>query len=89
MSRSDLIMDLTLDNIDDAVQNITEEIHNASLEAIPNKVVTIRPSDHPWVTTKIRKIIRKRKRTFRKHKKKNEIHSSMGEIQKVKKYGSK
>ena len=67
--RSDLIMDLTLDNIDDAVQNITEEIHNASLEAIPNKVVTIRPSDHPWVTTKIRKIIRKRKRTFRKYKK--------------------
>ena len=71
LSRSDLIMDITLDYIDDVVQNITEEIHNASLEAIPNKVVTIRPSDHLWVTTKIRKIIRKRKRTFRKYKKTN------------------
>ena len=71
LSRSDLIMDLTLDNIDDVVQNITEEIHNASLEAIPNKVVTIRPSGHPWVTTKIRKIIRIRKRTLENIKKRN------------------
>ena len=84
LSRSDLIMDLTLNYINEVVQNITEEIHNASLEAIPNKVVTIWPSDRPWITTKIRKSIRKRKRTFRKYKK-HEIHSSVGEIQKVKK----
>ncbi|MEW8546213.1 MAG: reverse transcriptase family protein [Candidatus Thiodiazotropha sp.] len=68
LSRSDLIRDLTLNNIDDVIQNITEDIHKASLESIPNKIVTIRPSDHPWITTKIRKIIRKRKRTYRKYK---------------------
>ena len=45
--RSDLIMDLTLVNIDDVVQNITGEMHNASLEAIPNKVFTNRPSNQP------------------------------------------
>ena len=38
---------------------------------IPNKVVTIRPSDPSWMTSCIRKLIRKRKRAYRKAKKMN------------------
>ena len=62
------MMGLILDNIDGVVQNITEEVHVASLGAIPNKVVTIRSTHHPLISTKIRKIIRKRKRFFRQYK---------------------
>ena len=32
---------------------------------IPSKIVTIRPSDPPWITTAIKKYIRKRKRAYR------------------------
>ena len=35
---------------------------------IPNKVVTIRPAQHPWITCHIKNLIRKRKRNFRKFK---------------------
>ena len=41
----------------------------ASQNSIPSKVVTIRPNEHPWITCQIRNLIRKRKRTFRKYKK--------------------
>ena len=37
-------------------------------ECIPNKTVTIRPSDPSWITTAIRKLIRKRKRAYQKAK---------------------
>ena len=35
---------------------------------IPNKTVTIRPSDPPWITSTIKRYIRKRKRAYRKAK---------------------
>ncbi|MEW8545561.1 MAG: reverse transcriptase family protein [Candidatus Thiodiazotropha sp.] len=73
LSRLNLTRDLTIENVDDVVQSITEDLYNTGLECIPNKVVTIRPSDHPWITTKIRKLIRKRKRTYRNYKKTNYI----------------
>lgn len=38
---------------------------------IPNKIVTIRPSDPPWFTCYLRKLIRKRKRAHKKAKLKN------------------
>ena len=37
-------------------------------ECIPNKTIRIRPSDPPWITTTIRKLIRKRKRAYQKAK---------------------
>ena len=37
--------------------------------SILSKVVTIRPDEHPWITCQIRNLIRKRKHTFRKYKK--------------------
>ena len=47
---------------------ITNALIEASEKSIPNKIVTIRPKDHPWITC-IRNLIRKRKRMFRKYKK--------------------
>ena len=46
-----------------------DTLNKASQNSIPSKVVTIRPNEHPWITCQIRNLIRKRKRTFRKYKK--------------------
>ena len=35
----------------------------AAEQAIPNKVATITPAEHPWITCHIRNLMRKRKRT--------------------------
>ena len=51
------------------VKYITNALIEASEQSIPNKIVTIRPKDHPWITCRIRNLIRKRKRMFRKYKK--------------------
>ena len=40
-------------------------------QSIPNKLVTIRKSDPPWINNKIRRLIRKRKRVHRKAKSTN------------------
>ena len=49
-------------------QNIREYILSLIDSCIPNKVVTIRPSDLPLITTAIKRQIRKRKRAYRKAK---------------------
>ena len=51
------------------VKHITNALIEASEKSIPNKIVMIRPKDHPWITCRIRNLIRKRKRMFRKYKK--------------------
>ena len=43
---------------------------DAASKSIPNKTVTIRPNDHPWITCFIKNLIRKRKRCYQKIKKK-------------------
>ena len=43
-------------------------MNSLTAECIPNKTVRIRPSDPPWITTAIRKLIRKRKRAYQKAK---------------------
>ena len=43
-------------------------MNSLTAECIPNKTVRIRPSDPPWITTAIRKLIRKRKRAYHKAK---------------------
>ena len=42
---------------------------NIAADSIPNRLITIRNSDLPWITTEIRKLMRKRDR-FRKKAKK-------------------
>ena len=51
-------------NIDTFAQNITEHVISLSKAYIPNKS-GIRPSDPPWLTTNIRKHIRRRKRAYK------------------------
>ena len=36
-------------------------------QCIPNKIVTIKPSDSPWLKTKVKQFIVKRKRVYKKH----------------------
>ena len=49
-------------------QNIKEHILSLIDSCIPNKVVNIRPSDLPRITTAIKRQLRKRKRAYRKAK---------------------
>ena len=55
-------------DIDVYAENITNRIDELSNECIPNKNVKIKPSNLTWLTTTIKRLIRKRKRLFRKAK---------------------
>ena len=46
---------------------------NAAENSIPNKVVTIKPNDHPWITCHIKRLIRKRKRIYHQYKRTTNI----------------
>ncbi|MEW8186271.1 MAG: reverse transcriptase family protein, partial [Candidatus Thiodiazotropha endolucinida] len=70
-----VLLDSNLDNkvesisdIDETVLQLTEAISSAAEQSIPNKIVTIRPAEHPWITCHIKNLIRKRKRNFKKFK---------------------
>ena len=79
LSGSDLINKINLDsNIDSNVSIINEAVLEAARKSVPNKVVTIRPNAHPWIDCNIRRIIRKRKRAYRKYKQtSNDYYSSL------------
>ena len=55
----------TDNDIDSNVQCISTAMLSAAENAIPNNVITVKLSDQPWVTCRIKQLIRKRKRTFR------------------------
>ena len=42
------------DDVDIYALNLTNKISHIAKECIPNRVVTIRPSDPPWITTTIK-----------------------------------
>ena len=48
--------------------NITAKLLEISKLCIPNKIIRIRPSEPTWMNSSIKKLIRKRKRAFRKAK---------------------
>ena len=48
------------------VKYITNALIEASEKSIPNKIVTTRSKDDPWITCCIRNLLRKRRRFFRK-----------------------
>ena len=58
------------DNLDTYLYttNISNRILLIAQQCIPNRVVRIKPSDPPWLTLRIKKIIRKRKKTYKKRK---------------------
>ena len=58
-------------NVNECAEKITDSIINAAKESIPNKTVSIRPSEPQWINSQIKREIRKRKRLFRNAKPKN------------------
>ena len=55
-------------DIDIYASNITDKISELAKKNIPNKTVKIRQSDPTWLTSEIKKMIRKRKRFYNKFK---------------------
>ena len=58
----------TNNNIDQNIQDLSEIILNAADKSIPNKIVTIKSNDSPWITCRIKHLIRNRKRIYRQFK---------------------
>ena len=56
------------DDIDDAVFYFNEFLLSAARDFIPNRSVLVRPRDKPWMNNTIRKLLRKRDRSYRKFK---------------------
>ncbi|MCG8077783.1 MAG: reverse transcriptase family protein, partial [Candidatus Thiodiazotropha taylori] len=97
LSESNLVDKIEHDhNMDCNIKDIMDVILDAADKSIPNKVVTIKPNEHPWITCGIKKLIRKRKRTFRQFKRTENIYywnkyktirnKVVNEIKKSKKY---
>ena len=57
------------DNINQNIQDITDAIVSAAEKSIPNKIVTVKPNESPWITCHIKSLIRKCRRIFRQFKK--------------------
>ncbi|KAK3085741.1 hypothetical protein FSP39_008065 [Pinctada imbricata] len=67
------ISNIDIDNIinndpNESANRITDKILEIASCRIPNKIVTIRKSDYPWINSNIRKEIRKRKRAHKRAK---------------------
>ncbi|MEW8542639.1 MAG: reverse transcriptase family protein, partial [Candidatus Thiodiazotropha sp.] len=58
-------------DIEKAVENFTNLLIQTAEKSIPNKIATIRPNEYPWINGMIRKLIRKRKRLYRRAKRSN------------------
>ena len=59
-------------NIDQNIDFISKVIADASEKSVPHKIVIIH--DHPWINCSIRRLIRKRKRAYKKYKKTTNNH---------------
>ena len=53
-------------DIDSCVLLWTEKVYKAALEGIPNKLVTVRPYDKPWYSGRLRKLLRSKKRLYKR-----------------------
>ena len=59
------------ENINIYAENFTSKLLELCQATIPNKMITIRSSDPPWINGYIRKLIRKRKRAHKRAKRLN------------------
>lgn len=59
------------DDINIYAENFTNKVLELCGKTIPNKMITVRPSDPPWFNSTIRKSIRKRKRAHKRAKREN------------------
>ena len=60
--------DILVGDVDTVASKVTSVILESATKSIPNKMVTIRPKDPPWMRNEIRKLIRRRMRLHRKAK---------------------
>ena len=60
--------DFQNNDINTYCENLIEHLQSITEMCIPNKVITIRPSDPHWITTSIKRHIRKRKRAYKRAK---------------------
>ena len=58
-------------NVDMSVKNFTNHLTNLCTSNIPNKHVTIRQSEPPWIHNSLRRLMRRRKRAYDKAKRSN------------------
>ena len=69
LSEASLLLKIqTNNNIDQNIQDFSDIILNAADKSIPNKIVTIKSNDSPWITCHIKHLIRNRKRIYRQFK---------------------
>jgi hypothetical protein len=59
------------DNVDTAVDTWNTIIMDAAAVTIPNKLVTVRPNDHPWYKGYLRRLKRDKNRKFREYSRSN------------------
>ena len=62
---------LSNNDINKCAEQFSDSIMQAARESIPNKIVTIRPSEPSWINSSIKRNIRQRKRLYRKAKRIN------------------
>ena len=69
LSEASLLLKIQTNNsIDQNIQDFSEIILNAADKSIPNKIVTIKSIDSPWITCHIKHLIRNRKRIYQQFK---------------------
>ena len=69
-------------DIDIYATNLTDKISELAQKNIPNKTVKIRQSDPTWLTSEIKKMIRKRKRLYNKFKR-SKSHSDFEKYKQI------
>ena len=62
------------DDVDTIVDIIVNTILNTAYNIIPNRLITVRKDSRPWITTSIKKFIRRKNRIHKKAKHANSIN---------------
>ncbi|CAC5415948.1 unnamed protein product [Mytilus coruscus] len=70
VNRENFIIDGNND-VDLPVESFTQILLKTAAESIPNKIITVRKTDPPWINNTIRRAIRKRNRMNKRAKKSN------------------
>ena len=65
---------LKSENINTYAENITERINTLANKHVPNRLINARKTDPAWLTTHVKKFIKKKKRLYDKYKKSNNIN---------------
>ena len=65
---------LATHDVNKCAEQFSDSIMLAARESIPNKIVTIRPSEPLWINSNIKRNIRQRKRLYKKAKRTNTVN---------------